>query len=136
MARNDIPEYRIWKAMKSRCYAPSGKDNTYQKNGVQVCPRWRNSFEAFFEDMGPRPGSDYSIERVDVYGDYCPENCTWIPLSDQSKNRRFCLVYTINGETHNLKEWSRICGIKYTTVYMRIFRSGWSVEKSLEMKGE
>lgn len=136
MARKDIPEYRIWKAMKARCYAPSYRFSTYQQNSIQVCSRWKDSFEAFYEDMGPRPGPDYSIERSDVYGDYCPENCTWIPFRDQPKNRGFCLVYTINGETHNLKDWSRIRGIKYTTVYMRMFRSGWPVERALGMGGE
>ena len=136
MAKKDIPEYRIWKAMKARCYAPSCKSNTYQQNGIKVCSRWKESFETFYKDMGPRPGSGYSIERIDVLGDYAPENCTWIPLRDQSKNRTVCLVYTINGETHNLKDWSRICGIKYTTVYMRMFRSGWPVERALGIEGD
>lgn len=136
MGRNSIKEYRIWKAMKSRCYAPSYRNNTYQRNGIKVCPEWKESYEAFIRDMGPMPSPNYSIERINVYGDYCPENCIWIPLADQSKNRANCIFYTMNGETHTLKDWSRKCGIKYTTVYMRVFRSGWSIEKALGVKGD
>jgi len=130
MEKRTIKEYRIWKAMKARCYAPSQKQGYYKKDGIKVCERWRNSFENFISDMGRMPGETYSIERLDVKGDYCPENCKWIPLSDQSKNRRTSILVTYKGQTKCLKDWCREFGIKYTTAYMRIYR-GSTIEEAL-----
>ena len=87
-----LKEYRIWKAMKSRCYSPSQTNGYYKKDNIQVCERWRNSFENFIEDMGMMPDENYSIERIDYTKDYCPENCKWILQTEQPKNRRNILV--------------------------------------------
>jgi len=82
-------EYSIWSTMKGRCSNPKNQNYpAYGGRGISVCDRWLNSFENFIEDMGPKPTDDSSIERVDVNGNYCPENCIWIPLKDQWKNRR------------------------------------------------
>lgn len=130
MGKKSMKEYRIWKAMKSRCYSPSQKNSYYQKDGIQVCDKWRNNFNAFLEDMGPLPADDYSIERIDIYGDYCPENCTWILGKDQMKNRRNVPQYTYNGETHCLMDWSRILGFNIHCVRGRI-RRGMPFEKAI-----
>ena len=50
MAKKDLKEYRIWKAMKSRCYAPCLKHLSYQQKGIIVCDEWKNSFDKFYED--------------------------------------------------------------------------------------
>lgn len=125
-----MKEYRIWLAMKARCYAPSNKDSYYQKEGIEVCDRWVHDFDAFLADMGPIPGEDYSIERIDYRGDYCPENCIWIPFKQQMKNRRNVPVYTHNGETHCLAEWSRILGLNVDRIRGRI-RNGASFEEAI-----
>ena len=131
MSKKSLKEYRIWLAMKARCYAPSCKNiGLYQKNGIKVCDRWLHNFDAFMEDMGPIPSDDYSIERIDYLKDYCPENCKWIPLKEQSKNRSNVPVYTYNGETHCLKEWSKILGFNLDCVRGRI-RRGMSFEKAI-----
>lgn len=131
MGKKALKEYRIWKAMKSRCYAPSqGTHGYYQTYNIQVCNRWLHSFDAFMKDMGPIPGPDYSIERIDVYGNYEPKNCKWIPMSEQSKNRTNCLFFTHNGRTECLKEWARIIGVNYTTLYMSITRDKRTFEEA------
>lgn len=123
MEKNRIKEYRIWKAMKARCYAPSQKGRgLYQTFGIEVCDRWKNNYEAFASDMGPMPGPDYSIDRIDPRGNYEPSNCRWVPLSEQSKNRTNCLMFTYNGKTKCLKEWSRILGVKYDTLRAFVIR--------------
>jgi hypothetical protein len=73
--------------MRKRCRNPKHKDfRSYGGRGIGICERW-DSYENFRTDMGPRPVG-YSIERVDVNGNYCPENCIWIPMVQQAKNKR------------------------------------------------
>lgn len=112
-------EYRIWKAMRARCYAKCNNSSVYQKRGIKVCKEW-DSFASFIDDMGPCPES-YTIDRINTYEDYSPENCRWASWSEQASNRgSFNRMYTYNGETLCLKEWARKLGIKYTTLIKRI----------------
>ena len=135
MNKKSMKEYRIWKAMKSRCYAPSQNKGCYKQFGIQVCDRWRNDFEAFLQDMGSIPGEDYSIERLDVHKDYCPDNCIWIPMKDQPKNRSTTIFITLGEKTMCLKDWAREIGVKYSTLYMKYRRSGNNVNVIREYYG-
>lgn len=119
--RKDMKEYRIWKAMKARCYAPCNANmGYYQKEHITVCERWRNNFPAFLEDMGHIPGDDYSIDRIDNAKGYSPENCRWIPFRHQSRNRRNIMLITYRGKTRPLKEWAHRLKLKYHTLYGRL----------------
>ena len=124
MNKRNLKEYRIWKAMKSRCYAPSQTKGFYKQNHIEVCDRWRNSFSNFISDMGMMPGPDYSIERVDVTKNYEPDNCKWIPQRDQPKNRTSTIRVDFDGESYCLKDIARMIGMKYTTLYAKYRRSG------------
>lgn len=115
--KTGIPEYRTWAHMIGRC--GNIKDKSYPDygaRGIKVCDRWRNSFEAFYADMGPRPDG-YSIERIDVNGDYCPENCKWIPKLDQNKNKRNSKTYLYEGEQLTLAQIVGRTGLPKTSVF-------------------
>jgi hypothetical protein len=82
-------EYVAWRGMRQRCRDPKVRSYPhYGGRGIKVCDRWENSFEAFLEDMGHKPGPEFSIERVNNDGDYEPANCKWATRSEQRRNRR------------------------------------------------
>ena len=87
VSRKPTPVLVSWRNMVQRCTNPNHTAYRYYGGrGIRVCDRWL-SFPNFLDDMGTRPAG-YSIERIDVNGNYEPSNCKWIPRLDQWKNRR------------------------------------------------
>ena len=128
--------YTVFTSMKQRCYNSKDKHYKYYGGrGVTVCDEWRNDFQAFYDWSITNGYKDnLTIDRIDVDGNYEPNNCRWVTTEQQARNRRFCKYYTINGVTKCLSEWCRIFELNYGTVHSRIYRSGWSIEKALELE--
>lgn len=85
---NQTPEYHAWEGMKQRCLNPSNAGyERYGGRGITVCDRWME-FGNFYVDMGSRPGPEYSIDRINVYGNYEPGNCRWATPLEQQRNTR------------------------------------------------
>jgi hypothetical protein len=75
--------------MKNRCANPKARNfEWYGGKGVKVCDRWRDSFENFLNDMGPKPAPGFAIDRIDSDGDYEPENCRWLSMSENTRRAR------------------------------------------------
>lgn len=82
------PVYKVWKAMKVRCYNKSYPHyDRYGGRGIKVCDEWKNNFMQFYEDMGDKPAPNYQLDRIDNNGDYCKENCRWSTPSQNCYNR-------------------------------------------------
>lgn len=125
------PEHSIWRHMLRRCTDTNCKDyHRYGARGVKVCGRWRLSFQAFLDDMGPRPTPAHSIERIKNHLGYQPDNCRWATLVEQCRNRRSNTLLTLDGETKTQIEWSEATGIPAASIHWRLL-NGWSVARAL-----
>lgn len=84
------PEHNSWAGMKARCYNPKTEHYAmYGGRGIRVCDAWRQSFIAFFSDMGLKPSAAHSLDRYpDPNGDYEPGNCRWATAQEQIQNTR------------------------------------------------
>ena len=124
--------YRIWCGMLTRCTNPNCRFyNRYGGRGVTVCDRWRESFQAFLDDMGESPSPKHSIDRVPNHdGNYEPGNCRWATSTEQARNKRNNRILEFNGESKTVMEWSETIGIHWQTILFRL-KHGWSIKDTL-----
>ncbi len=123
-------EHRTWVRMRWRCTNPNCDSYPhYGGRGIRICERW-SVFENFLADVGNAPSKTHSIDRIDVNGNYCPENCRWATPMEQCNNRRSSRFLTHDGQTKTVTEWARYLGVDKGTIFARL-RLGWSVDKAL-----
>lgn len=124
--------YNSWRAMKERCTNPHAENYpSYGGRGIRVCEEWLD-YEIFMSwalTHGYKPG--LTIDRVDMNGDYTPENCRWINQRQQCNNKRNNRRITFNGRTKTLSEWASEVGINKGTILNRIDKLGWDASKAL-----
>lgn len=114
---SETAEYRIWVDMRRRCHQSHRPDyKNYGARGIYVCNEWRNSFEAFYRDMGPRP-KDRILDRRDNDGPYAPGNCYWATRKQQERNKRSNRHVTIEGKTMTIAEAAETFGLPSWKLY-------------------
>ena len=123
--------HNIWCGMNNRCNPDHTSATRYGKRGIRICDEWHDYtvFAEWARNNGYR--DDLTIERKDVNGDYCPENCTWISLSKQARNRRTTHWVDYNGERMSLAEACERAGLPYKQVFERIVKRHWDVAEAL-----
>ena len=126
--------YKTWLGVKSRCYRKGDKEYAnYGGRGIKVCEEW-HTFEPFYEwAMNSGYADGLTIDRINVNGDYTPENCRWATRKEQSNNKRTCRMITYNGETKNLTQWAEMYEMRADTLSYRL-RKGWDIERALTEK--
>lgn len=129
--------YHVWSDIKIRCFnSKSSNYANYGGRGITMCDEWRNDFATFrdwsiangYDETAPK--GQYTIERINVNGNYEPSNCRWATTKEQGNNRRNNHLLTYDGETHTIAEWSEITGIRHDTLLRRL-KKGWTPEKTL-----
>lgn len=113
--------YDVYGHMRRRCYNKNDKKYPlYGGRGIEICEEWRDSPEKFFtwaNDNGYR--NDLTIDRIDVNGNYSPDNCRWVTLKEQANNRRNTIFINIGGNNYTLSQVSEITGISRGTLWYR-----------------
>lgn len=129
--------YNIWSAMKQRCfYKDSISYHRYGARGISVCDEWKNDFQSFKEwALSSGYDDSLSIDRIDVNGHYCPENCRWATDAEQSRNTSRNVFFEHGGRRMVLKDWCRELGLNYDAVRDRISR-GWTIEEAILGRSE
>lgn len=133
------PEYGIWSSMKARCN--NQRTDSYPLcggRGIKICDRWQRGengltgFECFLADMGQRPSSKHSIERIDNNGNYEPGNCEWASKEKQDRNKRINHWVEYKGQRMILADAIRVSGLPAKLVDNRL-RRGWELERALSV---
>ena len=125
---NGTLEYTSFKQAKARCTNPNATHfHNYGGRGIKFL---FNGFEEFLADVGPRPGKEYSIDRINNEGNYEPGNVRWATRKNQSRNKRTNRYLTYKNETLCIADWAKKLGFRYVSIMGRL-KMGWSVEKTL-----
>lgn len=131
--------YGVWCSMKRRCDTPScaGYKN-YGGRGIKVCAEWRDDYRAFKDwafahgyDENSKKG-ECTLDRIDVNGDYCPENCRWITMKEQSNNKRNNHCFEYQGKTYTASELADMAGLEYHT-FLKRMEYGWDIETAMSV---
>lgn len=128
------PLYRKWISILRRCESPKCpyyKD--YGGRGITVCEEWHDflMFKKWVEET--QQNKDFTIDRIDNDKGYSPDNCRWASKKVQANNRRSNILFEYKGDIHNLEEWSKILNFDYKRVHSRMYKLGWSFEKSISV---
>lgn len=113
--------YNCWVNMRSRCNNQKNKAyKNYGERGITVCNEWDNSFEEFMKwALSNGYSEELTIDRIDVNGNYCPNNCRWATTEQQANNQRKTIRIEISGIEKSLKQWTNFMGWKYGTYTAR-----------------
>lgn len=129
--------YAVWMAMKNRCRNKRCKEYAlYGGRGINVCPEWAENYETFrdwafatgYNETAPR--GQCTLDRIDVNGNYCPENCRWSTQSEQCNNRQKNHYVEIDGQRKTIAEWAKVSGLRYSTILDRL-NNGWPPSRAI-----
>lgn len=129
--------YKVYESMKARCLCETSQSyKHYGGRGIKICDEWLAGYEIFREQAiengydESAPYGKLTIERIDVNGNYCPENCRLASMLEQARNRRNTKYYEYNGELKRLDELSDLYGVDKKIIDGRL-RNGWDFYRAI-----
>lgn len=129
--------YRVYYGMRQRCYNPNIRSyKTYGARGITICDEWQTyeSFKKWALSTGYKENSNLTIERIDVNKGYSPDNCTWIPSSQQAKNTTRTLHLEYRGKVMCLVDWAKELNVNQNTLYHWIQHKHMTIEDVINTK--
>lgn len=125
----------IYNNMKARCYNSNDKGyKNYGGRGIKICDEWLNDFINFYNwAMSNGYKDNLTIDRIDVNGNYEPNNCKWANYEEQMNNRTNTIKLEYKGITKTLTQWAKEYNIPIETLRCRINR-GWDIDRALKEK--
>jgi len=122
--------YTAWANMKKRCKFPTKRDGDNYKL-INYCEEWEN-FIPFMEWANQNGYNEHlSLDRINVHRNYTPENCRWVTMKTQQRNKTNTNWTTYKGETKALSQWEEELGFKTGTLKSRLLR-GWTIKRAFE----
>lgn len=127
--------FNIWQNMRGRCNCNTNYDyKDYGGRGIKVCDEWNNNFINFYNwAMNNGYDETLTLDRINVNGNYEPNNCRWADNYQQANNKRNTKKYKYNNRFYTIRELSNLSGLKYSTIQSRLYKN-WSVEKAIALK--
>lgn len=122
----------IFHSMKERCYNKNHKSyNNYGAKNIKICDEWLNNSSCFV-NWALLNGYAYGlqIDRINVNGDYCPDNCRFVTQNVNANNKTNNLYINYQGKTQTLKQWCIELNLPYRKTHKRIYSYGWSIEEA------
>jgi hypothetical protein len=116
--------------MRKRCSGKYKSHRSYTERGITCDPVWEASYDAFLADMGECP-EGLTLERKDNSQGYSNGNCVWADYPTQLNNTTRNVHVTYNGEALTVGQWASRLGINYDTLWYRLFRARWPVDRAL-----
>lgn len=121
--------YSIWLDMKKRCNNKKNKEfKNYGARGIKVCEEWIDDYPAFHEwAIQNGYNENLTLDRIDVDGDYSPDNCKWSTLAEQAKNKRISPRNTtgVSGVTYkkSIKKYTVRIGVNGRRIYIGDYKT-------------
>lgn len=127
--------YSIFRRMKERCYNPKNKRySSYGARGIRICNEWLNKNDGIVNfynwSMSHGYKDNLTIDRIDVNGNYSPNNCRWITNKEQQNNKTNNVYITYKGERKTISQWAEFLGVNKSTLDYRIIRYNWPLERA------
>lgn len=115
------PEFEAWCSIHKRCNNPSNRAfASYGGRGISVCSRW-SSFDNFLFDMGNKPTSLHSIDRINNDLGYAPDNCRWATYTTQNRNKRSNRILIIHGISKCVSDWAELSPVNAIAIFARLY---------------
>lgn len=123
--------HNIYYKMRQRCNNPNSKSYpNYGGRGITYCDEWETTKNFIDWALSNGYNDELTLDRIDPNGNYCPENCRWITIQEQQRNRTNNRLIEWNGEIHCCNEWDEILGYTSGTIRQRLNR-GWTLEDAM-----
>lgn len=125
--------YNIWALMKRRCTNPNNKEfERYGARGITLCEEWQDFMSFYKWAMANNYTDKLTLDRIDNNGNYEPENCRWVTMKEQQRNRSNNHLITYNGKTQTISQWAEERNINHDTLFSRINKRHWDIGRALE----